>query len=514
MFSIIQGVTGADLTLFDMAQPIESFTTLSPPLDISPATTMSSFTTATLTTSTTSGLTTATLTTSATSGLTTATSRTTTTSASTTATSKTTTTSGSTTATSKTTTTIGLITTMLGLTTVTPSPTTNTPRVTITTTTSKIMTTVPSPIPATSKIMTSSIPATSKIMTTVPSLILATSKIMTTVPSPIPATSKVTTTVSSSIPATSKVTTIVSSSIPATSKVTTTVSSLITPKPIVTMPEQHMPKMPLSNDLPQNELDFEIALISATESLIDRPLTIFEHVENIKIMACSIIGFFSIVLMCIGCYQIYLVYLGKRGKAKIDEPIYEEIPLKNLKNHMVKFNKCLTQINVLAKQNVSKATPPEVTVPKVLQNENQRKLKSLFSKKNTLKITSLKPKPLKSKDTTVKRFFQTSQPQLTNTIEVSKTAGIHKPFVSQPSFVYSSAIDATGSPTESTLQISRIVSDSENILPKLQPMNFQTFKRPISCKQRVKKCNVILSQPSPDLIEVDPNQPHYNEFSV
>ena len=125
-----------------------------------------------------------------------------------------------------------------------------------------------------------------------------------------------------------------------------------------------------------------------TNCLIDKPLTILEHVENIKIIVFSIIGFFFAVLICFGCYTVFAP-TAKLGlnQTQFDEPIYEQIPT----SFWVKFKKFFSQKT----ERTIKTVPPKLPKPNLkpfplVLNEHKKKSKFNFfyREKNSLPLNT------------------------------------------------------------------------------------------------------------------------------
>ena len=206
----------------------------------------------------------------------------------------------------------------------------------------------------------------------------------------------------------------------------------------------------------------------------------------------------------------------RRERIRLGEPIYEEIPLKGvakLKKIFAKKKPVPNQTQV----HVVQVHAPEISQPKT---KKVSKLISFFSKKTP---------PNDDEQLKTYENYLTKARQLEKNYKAStrpkKTAGVHKPYVLTPSFVFGTGIEpaydsfplATWSRPNTTLKIAQSALDSGDVVLSFENETYQspylptfeTFKR-VSCP---KQMNPNLDPPqssNPDLIELDPNQPEPN----
>ena len=226
----------------------------------------------------------------------------------------------------------------------------------------------------------------------------------------------------------------------------------------------------------------------------------------------------------------------RREKIRLGEPIYEEIPLKGVAK-LKKFFAKKKLVSNPKELHVVQVHAPETSHPKIKQANKVSKLISFFSKKkNPSDNVELKTFRAKSRIDN----YMTNAQKLEKAYKTrpKKTAGVHKPYVLTPSFVFGTGIEpaydtfplATWSPPNTSLKIAQSALDSGDVVLSFsnetyeEPKAFSTFKPsspvrpnfpvpnlieidPNQSEQRDFSRPVRPSMPDPDLIEIDPNQP-------
>ena len=150
---------------------------------------------------------------------------------------------------------------------------------------------------------------------------------------------------------------------------------------------------------------------------------------------------------------------------------------------------------------------------------------SFFSKKEPKIIDAEQPKTVSAKSRLSKYVFKSAQ-QLESVATRKqttrpKTAGIHRPYVLTPSFVFGTGIEpvydsfplATWSPPNTSLRIAECALESGDVVLSFANETYEAYEppsAPVVLHTFKPRNSAPVSTPDPDLIELDPNQPDQN----
>ena len=227
-------------------------------------------------------------------------------------------------------------------------------------------------------------------------------------------------------------------------------------------------------------------------------LNILKHIQNIQSIMFSVAGFFLAILFGFACYETYVVYQLFFKCEKKTEPIYATIPTKPL---------------VLLEKS-SESCPRSISPASTILSFADRiaKFEFFFSKKK------IHETPLDHQTVTVTAHTETAKihkPYVSPPSFVfNETANDEQELTNETFFnsMPSNTVKKNNRKNGQTgLDLQDVVLSYTNenyvppsSLPRLPPLVFHTFKRPTSLKPNSKRSNAIKSDP--DIIELAPDQ--------